>query len=57
MLSIDYNDVFANETTAYLPVEMFKSYTTDRDAQIDEMFESKKTVYKVLSVLNINIQV
>ena len=52
MLSIDYNDVFANETTAYLPVEMFKSYTTDRDAQIDEMFESKKTVYKVLSVLN-----
>jgi len=40
MLSIDYNDVFANETTSYLPVEMFKSYTTDRDAQIDEMFET-----------------
>ena len=53
MLSIDYNNVFANGTTTYLPIEVFKSYTTDRDAQIDEMFESKKNVYKVFSKLNI----
>ena len=47
MLSVDYNSIFANVTTNNLPVEIFKSYTTDRDAQIDEMFESKQIAFKM----------